>query len=66
MARITLARAGTVVLVAATLAACDRTPTGTANNILPATASFARGGNGNGKGPGSPRISRRWQSRRRS
>src|SRR5262245_40820068 len=55
MARITLARMGSVVLVAATLAACDRTPTGTsANSILPPSASLARGSsNGNGKGPGA-------------
>jgi len=56
MARSPLARMGTVVVFAVTLAACDRTPTGTsANSILPPGASLARGssnagGNGGGKG----------------
>ena len=53
MARSTLARMGTVVVFAVTLAACDRTPTGTsANGVLPPGASLSRGSNnGNGKGP---------------
>jgi hypothetical protein len=48
MARSFFARAGTIILAASTLAACDRTPTGNT-----ADASFARGGNGGGKGTGT-------------
>ena len=54
MARSTLARMGTVVGFAVTLAACDRAPTGT-NTTLPPSASLARGSNnGSGKGAGTP------------
>jgi hypothetical protein len=48
MARSFFARAGTIILAASTLAACDRTPTGNTSD-----ASFARGGNGGGKGTGT-------------
>ena len=48
MARSFFARVGTIILAASTLAACDRTPTGNTSD-----ASFARGGNGGGKGPGT-------------
>jgi hypothetical protein len=57
MARSTFARTGTMVILAvSTLAACDRTATGSnTSSALPTEASFARGssnagGNGGGKG----------------
>ena len=55
MARSTLARMGTIIVAASTLAACDRTPTdNSANGPLPTDVSFARGSNnGGGKGTGT-------------
>jgi hypothetical protein len=55
MARSTFARMGTMAILAvSTLAACDQTPTGNSSNgVVPTNVSFARGGNGGGKGPGS-------------
>ena len=52
MARSFLARMGTIVLAAGTLAACDHTPTGTSPDasLKSLDVSFARGGNGGGKG----------------
>ncbi|HEX5077087.1 MAG TPA: hypothetical protein VFW03_28010 [Gemmatimonadaceae bacterium] len=52
MARSFFARMGTIILTAVTLAACDRTPTGTSPNaaLESLDVSFARGGNGGGKG----------------
>jgi len=55
MAGINLARTGTLVTLALTLAACDRSPVGTdARAALPAEVAFGRNaGNGGGKGGGA-------------
>ena len=52
MARSVFTRVGTIILAASTLAACDRTPTGTSPDasLKSLDVSFARGGNGGGKG----------------
>jgi len=55
MARSFSARMGTIILTVSTLAACDRAPTDNSPgaSINSPRASFARGGNGGGKGQGT-------------
>ena len=55
MARSVFTRVGTIILTASTLAACDRTPTGTSPDasLESLDVSFARGSNGGGKGSSS-------------
>jgi hypothetical protein len=55
MARSFFSRLGTVIFAASTLAACDRTPTEISPDAAfnSPRASFARGGNGGGKGQGT-------------